>query len=139
MFTSHPPAKSSVYGSLCQWARKATTSFAELRFMHSPQHDEPLDEGEELIYRLTHWPELPCASRTADVLRTLSVMSTRPVNRRWILATTKLRPQDVDHLLRRLVEQDAVQVIDPSTLPLTVAPRAHPASTAGLFPQLRLH
>ncbi len=139
MYSSNQPAKSSVYGSLCQWARKTTTSFAELRFMHSAEQDEPQDDAEELIYRLTHWPDLPCVSRTADVLRTLSVMSTRPVNRRWILSTTKLRPQDVERLLQRLVEQDAVQVIDPSTLPRSVPAHARPASTAGLFPQLSLH
>jgi hypothetical protein len=106
----------SVYDTLCEWARKTTTSFADLRFMPS-QRDHLDDVGDGLIYRLKHWPELPCASRTADVLRALSVMSNRPVNRQWILSNSKLRAQDVDRLLARLVAQDAVDVIDGSKFP----------------------
>jgi hypothetical protein len=106
----------SVYDTLYEWARKTTTSFADLRFMPS-QRDDLDDIGNGLIYRLKHWPELPCASRTADVLRTLSVMSHRPVNRHWILSNSKLRAQDVDRLLERLVAQDAVDVVDGSKFP----------------------
>jgi len=102
---------SSVYDTIYNWARKTTTSFAELRFVAS---ERSLSEhvGDGLIYRLKHWPELPTASRTADVFRALSVMSNRPVNRHWILTHSKLRAGQVDKLLERLVADDAVEVID---------------------------
>jgi hypothetical protein len=103
----------SVYDTLYRWARRTTTSFAELRFVPSERHAVD-HEGDGLIYRLKHWPELPTPVRTADVLRALSVMSNRPVNRHWILANSKLQAQDVDRLLARLVEQGAVEVIDGS-------------------------
>ena len=106
----------SVYDTIYQWARKTTTSFADLRFVVS-QRDEEDHGGSGLIYRLKHWPELPRASRTADVYRALSVMSNRPVNRHWILANSKLRPLDVDRLLQRLIDEDAVEVIDGSKFP----------------------
>lgn len=103
----------SVYDTLFNWARKTTTSFAELRFVPSERVEVDSD-GDGLIYRLKHWPELPTASRTADVLRTLSVMSHRPVNRHWILAHSRLPAAQVDKLLQRLVADDAVEVIDGS-------------------------
>ena len=106
----------SVYDTLYQWARKTTTSFAELRFVSSERDDLDSDAS-GLIYRLKHWPDLPRNSRTADIFRALSVMSHRPVNRHWILANTKLRPQEVDSLLQRLVDEDAVEVIDGSKFP----------------------
>lgn len=106
----------SVYDTLYRWARRTTTSFAELRFVASERGDTtPADSG--LIYRLKHWPELPTQVRTADVLRALSVMSNRPVNRHWILAHSKLQAHEVDRLLARLVAQDAVEVIDCSRFP----------------------
>jgi hypothetical protein len=49
-------------------------------------------------------------------------MSNRPVNRQWILSNSKLRAQDVDRLLARLVAQDAVDVVDGSKFP-TASPR----------------
>ena len=67
-----------------------------------------------LIYRLKHWPQLPAGSSNACVWRALSVMSTRPVNRNWILMSSSLRPKEVDQLLRDLVAQGAVEVIDPA-------------------------
>lgn len=103
----------TVYEHLRTWARRTTTSFSEL-WAHSdppPPDTQPLARG-ELIYRLKHWPDLPPAGKTADVYRVLSVMSSRPVNRHWILATCRLAPQQVDALLRWLVRQDAVEVID---------------------------
>ena len=106
----------SVYDTLYRWARRTTTSFAELRFVPSQRPEPDADSG-GLIYRLKQWPELPTNARTADVLRTLSVMSSRPVNRRWILAHSRLRAADVDRLLQHLVEQDAVEVIDGSRFP----------------------
>lgn len=103
----------SVYGTLYNWARKTSTSMGELRFMAS-QGENMDNDGDRLIYRLKHWPELPGQNRTADVFRALSVMSTRPINRRWILANSKLRAQQVDQLLRQLVDEGAVEVIDGS-------------------------
>lgn len=102
----------SVYDTLYSWARRTSTSFAELRFAASERPAE--NEGSGLIYRLKHWPELPATSRTADVFRALSVMSSRPVNRHWILTHSKLQAKQVDRLLQRLVEEGAVEVIDPS-------------------------
>jgi hypothetical protein len=110
----------SVYDTLYEWARKTSTSFSELRFVSS-QRDEPESIGDGLIYRLKHWPELPRASRTADVFRALSVMSHRPVNRHWILSNSKLRAHEVDRLLERLVAEDAVEVIDGSKFPSAAA------------------
>jgi hypothetical protein len=103
----------SVYGTISRWASKATTSFAELRAV--PSHpDEAESAGDALIYRLKQWPELPAQVRTAGVLRTLSMMSHRPVNRRWIAAHSKLQARDVDRFLARLIAQDALHVIDSS-------------------------
>ena len=100
----------SAYDTLFRWACKTTsTLFGELL-----PGLEPEDEGEPdgLAYQLKHWPDLPCASRTAPVLRTLSVMSHRQVNRRWILASSGMKPGEVDGLLQYLVDQDAVTVTD---------------------------
>jgi len=103
----------SVYDALYSWARKTTTSIGELRFVPS-QRDDMENEADDLIYRLKHWPELPAQSRTADVFRALSVMSTRPINRRWILSHSKLRAEQLDQLLMRLIAEGAVEVIDGS-------------------------
>lgn len=70
--------------------------------------------GADLIYRLKAWPRLPEAGRTADVYRMLSVMSSRPLNRQWILANTRIEPQQLDDLLRRLAAEGSVEVIDPA-------------------------
>jgi hypothetical protein len=103
----------SVYGTLCNWARKTTTSIGELRFVPS-QRDDIKNQGDGLIYRLKHWPDLPSRDRTADVFRALSVMSNRPVNRHWILANSKLRSGQLDQLLHRLVDEGAIEAIDGS-------------------------
>ena len=73
---------------------------------------EASEDADTLIYRLRRWPKLPSASMNTDVSRTLSVMSTRPVNRRWILNNSSLQEREVDSMLRHLVEQDAVEVTD---------------------------
>lgn len=104
----------SVYNNLSNWARRTTTSFGELLSLPA-QETEDDDDG--LTYRLKHWPDLPCEARTAPVLRTLSVMSHRAVNRRWILVTSKLKASEVDRLLQRLVKQDAVFITDISQFP----------------------
>ena len=103
-----------VYETLALWARK-TTSFAELLVPRGDRMEEsqPPQPG-ELIYRLKHWPALPDRLKTADVLRTLSVMSHRPVNRRWILSHSRLKAEQVDDLLQRLADENAVSVIDTS-------------------------
>jgi hypothetical protein len=111
----------SVYGTLYNWARKTSTSFGELRFLAS-QRDDMENLGDELIYKLKYWPELSSHDRTADVFRTLSVMSTRPINRKWILTHSKLRARQVDQLLQRLVEEGAVEVIDRSKFAIRVTP-----------------
>jgi hypothetical protein len=103
----------SVYDTLYSWARRTSTSFAELRFVAS-EREQLEQDGDGLIYRLRHWPELPASSRTAHVYRTLSMMSTRPVNRHWLLSHSKLPAQQVDRLLQRLVADGAVEVIDTS-------------------------
>ena len=108
----------SVYDTLYSWARRTSTSFAELRFVASER--PPENEGDGLIYRLRHWPELPAACRTADVFRALSMMSTRPINRHWILTHSNLPAQQVDRLLKWLVDQGAVEVIDPSKYAVSV-------------------
>ncbi len=104
------------------WARRTGCSFGPLaRFATRPVPvAQPAAEApaqESLVYRLKRWPELPSAARTADVLRLLSVMSHRPVNRRWMLAHSRLEAQHVDALLRRLVERGEVDVIDASAFP----------------------
>jgi hypothetical protein len=67
-----------------------------------------------LIYRLKAWPQLPEFGRTAEIYRMLSVMSSRPVNRQWILARSRMHPQQLDQLLLRLEDEGAVEVIDPT-------------------------
>jgi len=106
-----------VSATLFDWVRRTRTSFAELCSRSSVLPSE--DDGDGLIYRLKRWPDLPTASRTADVLRLLSVMSHRPVNRRWMLANTRLEAGHIDRLLRRLIEGGAVEVIDPAAFAAT--------------------
>lgn len=105
-----------VYETISRWARLTTASMTEFRFSVT-QRVELESTGEGLIYRLKRWPDLPALSRTAGVYGTLSVMSSRPVNRRWILAHSKLQPDQVDRLMQRLIDQDAVEVIDGSKYP----------------------
>ncbi|HKB52597.1 MAG TPA: hypothetical protein VKD22_01275 [Ramlibacter sp.] len=80
--------------------------------MPPPVRDQAPREDDGLIYRLKHWPSLPSAVRTAEVLRLLSVMSHRAVNRRWMLAHSKLETAQVEALLRRLIARGDVEVID---------------------------
>jgi hypothetical protein len=68
----------------------------------------------DLIFRLRAWPQLPDAGRTADVYRMLSVMSSQPVNRPWLLARSRMAPQELDALLQHLVDTGALEVIDPA-------------------------
>jgi hypothetical protein len=104
---------STVYDSIFSWAKKKTTSFAQLCFVPSERVDAA-DDADGLIYRLKHWPELPADRRTANVFRALSVMSHRPVNRRWFATHSKLPASEVDQLLEHLIGEDAIEVIDGS-------------------------
>lgn len=107
-----------VTAALATWARRTRTSFGPLVWLASRPAagaEEEADDG--LVYRLRHWPELPSAARTADVLRLLSVMSHRPVNRRWMIAHSRLEVTRIDTLLQRLVARGDVEVIDVSRYP----------------------
>jgi hypothetical protein len=70
--------------------------------------------GAHLIYRLKAWPSLPEAGRTAEIYRMLSVMSSQPVNRQWLLSRCTMAPRQLDALLSRLMDEGALEVIDPS-------------------------
>lgn len=111
-----PPraAASSFYEALFNWARRTTTSFADLISSGFDTPDAPTEvmAGDGLIYRLKLWPALPQPLRTARVFRALSVMSQRPVNRHWMQEHCGLRDSQFDSLVERLLEQDAIEVID---------------------------
>ena len=108
---------SSAYDTLYRWARRTTTSFAELRFDISGHPEEPTDPGDTLVYRLRQWPELPVRHRTAAVYRALSLMSNRPVSRGWFLRHSRMKAKDLDGLLDRLIAQGVVEVVDVSRFP----------------------
>jgi len=117
----HPPqhpTATSAFATLQGWAQKFTSSLMDLR---PAAHAEPEAPSSGLTYLLRQWPMLPPSSKTADIYRTLSVMSHRRVSRSWILRTSRLTPRQVDALLARLVEQDAVDVIDVALFTRTVA------------------
>lgn len=101
-----------VVDRLSRWARQSFTFLPHLSRAEAARAAAGADDP--LIYRLKRWPKLPSAGMTTDITRTLSVMSTRPVNRRWILNNSSLRVHEVDTMLRRLVEQGAVDVTDAS-------------------------
>jgi hypothetical protein len=67
----------------------------------------------DLIFRLKSWPQLPEDGRTAEIYRMLSIMSSQPVNRGWLLARCRMAPQQLDRLLLKLVADGALEVIDP--------------------------
>jgi hypothetical protein len=101
----------TVSATLFHWARRTRSSFGARTWLPSrPAPEEPVDDG--LIYRLRQWPSLPTGVRTAEVFRLLSVMSHRAVNRRWMLAHTRLEAPQIEALLRRLVARGDVEVID---------------------------
>ncbi|HWI82221.1 hypothetical protein [Ramlibacter sp.] len=99
--------------TLFHWARR-TPAFAARSWLPSRAEVEPpADDG--MVYRLKHWPDLPSASRTADIYRVLSMMSHRPVTRRWMSTHTKLELAQIDQLLTLLVRRGDVEVIDTAT------------------------
>ncbi len=70
--------------------------------------------GDTHILRLRHWPLLPAPLRRAPVLRLLSLMSSRPVSRAWMLQHGGLAADEVDRLLELLLQQQALDVTDPA-------------------------
>lgn len=106
--------------SFTGWARRTTSSFSELRadIARPDTPDSAAPVPGDLIYRLKQWPQLPASMKTAEVLQLVSLMSSRPVRRSWILDRTRLTVKDLDFLVRRLTAQDALEVIDPSALPV---------------------
>jgi hypothetical protein len=70
--------------------------------------------GSHLIFRLKAWPQLPESGRTAEIYRMLSVMSSQPVNRRWLLSRCTMAPDQLDALLLKLLDEGVLEVIDPS-------------------------
>ena len=89
---------------------RGTGSFAETR----PARKVP---GGDLIYRLKAWPVETEPGRTAEIYRMLSVMSSRPVNRQWVLTRTRMDRSQLEALLRKWVAEGAIEVIDPSRFP----------------------
>ena len=70
--------------------------------------------GADLIYRLKAWPEVTEPGRTAEIYRMLSVMSSRPVNRQWIMTRVRMEPRQLEALLSKWVAEGAIEVIDPA-------------------------
>ncbi len=103
----------SVYDTLSEWVRKTSSTFAEL-VQHADRDDEAQGGPTALIYRLRTWPDLPASNKTARLYRALSVMSHRPVNRRWFIEHSNLSPAKAERLLQRLVDEGSVEVIDPA-------------------------
>ena len=104
---------SRVYNRLYHWARN-TSSFAESVVSGWDRPEPEVPAHGRMIYRLRSWPELPSAYRTAAIYRILSVMSNRPVNRQWILSSSRIAPRHLDGLLRGLIANGAVEAIDPT-------------------------
>ena len=70
--------------------------------------------GSHHIFRLKAWPSLPESGRTAEIYRMLSVMSSQPVNRQWLLSRCTMAPGQLDALLLKLMDDGVLEVIDPS-------------------------
>ena len=92
----------SVIDSLQTWAR----------FLRAPAPAPKADAQDPVAWRLRAWPELPEPMRRARVLRLLSTMSVRPVNRQWMLWQSGLAPREVDALLAHLMQAGAVQRLE---------------------------
>ncbi|KQT13683.1 hypothetical protein [Ramlibacter sp. Leaf400] len=108
--------------TITEWTRRTTSSFGGSRppagDTEFPQTvvSEP-DKPGDLVYRLKRWPELPTAMRTAEVLRLLSLLSSRPLRRSWILERTRLGEEHLEMLTKRLSAQGALDIFDPALLP----------------------
>ena len=71
--------------------------------------------GADVIFRMKSWPQLPESGRTAEIYRMLSVMSSQPSSRRWLVERSGIAPRRLDRLLAQLVREGAVVVIDPAS------------------------
>jgi hypothetical protein len=104
------------------WTRRTASSFGEVRSSFTRSAfpvttvDAPAIAGDR-VYRLRNWPNLPVRVRTAEVLRLLSLMSSRPLRRSWIVAHTRMGEGRVDALMKRLAAQNALEVFELSRLP----------------------
>jgi hypothetical protein len=102
----------SMVERLARWGRRtgqpSTAAAEDSRAAHDAE------SANEPIFRLRRWPSLPPTMHTAAVLRLLSVMSTRPVNRGWMLRHSGLQEEQIDKLIERLQRNAALEVIDPS-------------------------
>ncbi|MBX3655904.1 MAG: hypothetical protein KIS62_05595 [Ramlibacter sp.] len=104
-----------IYDNLRHWVVKTSSSFAGLWVLGEAANEPgPGPAPGELIYRLRRWPALPSVHRTASIYRTLSIMSARPVNRRWFLASTDLSASQADALIQSLVDEGDLEVINPA-------------------------
>jgi hypothetical protein len=68
----------------------------------------------DLIFRLKSWPRLGDGLRTVEVYRMLSLLSHRPLSRRWLHSNSGIAPQQLEPLLEQLARTGALEVIDPS-------------------------
>lgn len=88
--------ETSALDSLTTWARRACGKAIAWR---DCRHDDA-DDG--TTFRLRAWPDLPDLLRTAPVYRVLSVMTVRPVSRRWMQDQSRLPARDIHALLAYL-------------------------------------
>ncbi|MGE0497902.1 MAG: hypothetical protein AB7I35_10575 [Ramlibacter sp.] len=110
------------YQNLRHWVVKTSSSFAGLWVLGEAANEPgPGPVAGELIYRLRRWPALPSDHRTANVYRALSIMSARPVNRRWFLMSTELPEAQADALIQALIDEGDLEVIDPAQFSRPVA------------------
>lgn len=111
-----------MFRAISEWTKRTSSGFGGSR---APAAETSFPATEvmgaeapgDLVYRLRHWPELPPAMRTAEVLRLLSMLSSRPLRRSWILERTRLREDHLEALTRRLSAQGALDILDPERLP----------------------
>lgn len=105
-----------VVEAISGWARRAS-SWGNLREASSESAMAERDSTPGLIYRLRRWPTLPASLKTADVLRLLSLMSSRPVSHAWILTHGNVRREKLERLLLHLRSQEALETINPASFP----------------------
>lgn len=73
---------------------------------------EAAEPRRHVAYRLRRWPEADLALPSARVLQMLSRMSIGPVTEPWFVERTGLSCEAATSLLRRLVEEGAVERIE---------------------------
>lgn len=72
-------------------------------------------------YRLTEWPDLAPAEKTAPVLRAFSRMTLGPVTAAWFVANSRMEPARASRLLQRLADAGALERIDFGPAPVAAA------------------